>query len=412
MDLTKLSKTQLLAKCEELGITNCKSKNKSDLIKLINNKTLTVDEHEDECEDHCEDETENNDSDEVDGVKAMKEIGKKMKDYEPSGATKLDNINKASLDTSIPCTTHRVPQNSRMILPYELVTKNNLTIQKLNTYSNGVCIEILPSTFKELTNNSHNNELDDYIINNIGSNNNVSVIVSITKSAGFSGSSKEREEKKILDELIKDHNWKPIVKKTKQNKGNDKWEGHYYYNISGGQQTTLKSWEGKEEQIFTTYKGFMSSLKVINAVKASLFYPLLFVYDIDKIIDNNEDVIKYKLILENYLKKKNYMGKSCYNSIIELKCIDKNGHLISPITFDKISIDDFCIKNKLNISHNVAVSKKIILFCNENQVMLSDYRPGNLFWDFKIANMRQQDDTIEEYWKEIERNIELRKNSY
>jgi len=36
MDLTKLSKTKLLVKCEELGITKCKSKNKSELIILIN----------------------------------------------------------------------------------------------------------------------------------------------------------------------------------------------------------------------------------------------------------------------------------------------------------------------------------------------------------------------------------------
>ena len=36
MDLTKLSKTELLVKCEELGITKCKSKNKSELIILIN----------------------------------------------------------------------------------------------------------------------------------------------------------------------------------------------------------------------------------------------------------------------------------------------------------------------------------------------------------------------------------------
>jgi DNA modification methylase len=38
MDLTKLSKTTLLLKCEELGITKCKSKNKNELIGLINNK--------------------------------------------------------------------------------------------------------------------------------------------------------------------------------------------------------------------------------------------------------------------------------------------------------------------------------------------------------------------------------------
>ena len=42
MDLTKLSKPELLAKCEELGINKCKSKNKGELIELINQKqTIT-----------------------------------------------------------------------------------------------------------------------------------------------------------------------------------------------------------------------------------------------------------------------------------------------------------------------------------------------------------------------------------
>ena len=38
MELTKLSKPELLAQCEELGFTKCKSKNKSELIELINNE--------------------------------------------------------------------------------------------------------------------------------------------------------------------------------------------------------------------------------------------------------------------------------------------------------------------------------------------------------------------------------------
>lgn len=38
MDYSKLSKQELLSLCEELGITKCKSKNKSELINLINQK--------------------------------------------------------------------------------------------------------------------------------------------------------------------------------------------------------------------------------------------------------------------------------------------------------------------------------------------------------------------------------------
>ena len=36
MELSKMSKQELLIKCEELGITKCKSKNKNELIELIN----------------------------------------------------------------------------------------------------------------------------------------------------------------------------------------------------------------------------------------------------------------------------------------------------------------------------------------------------------------------------------------
>lgn len=40
MNLSKLTKSQLLLTCEQLGITKCKSKNKSELIQLINSKTI------------------------------------------------------------------------------------------------------------------------------------------------------------------------------------------------------------------------------------------------------------------------------------------------------------------------------------------------------------------------------------
>jgi DNA adenine methylase len=42
MDLTKLKRLELLAKCEELGITKCKSKNKGELIDLINKTQVEI----------------------------------------------------------------------------------------------------------------------------------------------------------------------------------------------------------------------------------------------------------------------------------------------------------------------------------------------------------------------------------
>ena len=56
MDLTKLSKSELLLKCQEIGIIKCKSKNKTELINLINenkssqNKNLVEEEKEEEKE--------------------------------------------------------------------------------------------------------------------------------------------------------------------------------------------------------------------------------------------------------------------------------------------------------------------------------------------------------------------------
>jgi len=57
MDFTKLSKQELLVKCQELGIKKCKSKNKADIIALINAKIsvqikLIMEEEEEEEGEH------------------------------------------------------------------------------------------------------------------------------------------------------------------------------------------------------------------------------------------------------------------------------------------------------------------------------------------------------------------------
>jgi site-specific DNA-methyltransferase (adenine-specific) len=46
MDLTKLSKQELIAKCKENGIKKCKSKNKEELINLLKNKSIIDDDKE------------------------------------------------------------------------------------------------------------------------------------------------------------------------------------------------------------------------------------------------------------------------------------------------------------------------------------------------------------------------------
>ena len=88
------------------------------------------------------------------------------------------------------------------------------------------------------------------------------------------------------------------------------------------------------------------------------------------------------------------------------KMVDK--HHFTPQTtekFDKETVDGGRYEI-VDISHNEAVNKHQVHFCSENNIMLSDYFPGNLFWDTHLGNMQQQSFTVKEYWAEMEkRNV-------
>jgi len=358
-------------------------------------------------------------------AKAVKGIiGAIIKKFPKNIQTKLKNINKAGQCDV--CTTKRVSQNSRILLPYYIIRKSGLTLDQLKTYTNGVVIEVPFREYERIRKSSvGNDELDEYIINNIGgeTSNPVAAIVTIGKEGGYSGSSVQREDLVRLKNEIVVRGWEPVAynpektMKGKKNKGNANWSGHYYYKISGGSQQSFKSHPNKEPQIFTTHKGFMSTDKIIVDVMTSLVWQILHIFDIDKFIPT-EDALKYKQILEDYLKNTTYLGKSCYDSMKKLENV-RGGKLISPITqkeisinaFDKETVDGGYKDEIVDISHDDAVNKNNIRFCPENNVMLSDYFPGNLFWDTHLGNMQQQSFTVKEYWAEMEQR-NTKRNSW
>jgi len=356
-------------------------------------------------------------------VKKIKQNCNNIKEKLPkSSKTKLKNINKAG---SCPlCSTKRVSQASRRTCEYNHIVKCNHTIEQLNTHKNGVVIEVPFREYQRIkrTDEATRTPLDQYILNNIGGNSNkiVVAIISMRKEHGYSGSSSQRVELETFKQEIELQDWKPIyeintttgVKIINKNKGNLNWGGHYYYNVSGGSKTSFKS-HTKEPQIFTTSKGFMSNANIIIDVEVSLYWQLLHCHDISKYISNEEDVFTYKQNLEQYLKSKIYLGKSCFDHLEELENI-WDGKLISPITRDFISIDAFDSEKTLNeddqanISHNEAAGKNKSYFCPDQNVILSDYRPGNLFWDTHLGNMQQQSFTIQEYWSEMDKRNSIR----
>jgi hypothetical protein len=362
-------------------------------------------------------------------AKAVKRlIGEIIKKLPKNIRTKLKNINKAGKCDV--CTTKRVSQNSRILLPYDIIRKCGLTLDNLKMHTSGVVIDVPFREYERIRNSFvgditiNHDELDAYILDNIGgeTTNPVAAIVTIRKENGYSGSSLQRVDLARLTNEIAVKGWKPVAYnqektiKGKKNKGNVNWSGHYYYNISGGSQQSFKSHPDKEPQIFTTHKGFMSSEKVITDVMASLVWQKLHVFDIDKYIPR-ENALEYKQTLEDYLKNTKYFGKSCYELMKNFENI-RDGKLISPITQKEISINAFdketvgeCKDEIVDVSHNEAVNNHNIRFCPENNVMLSDYFPGNLFWDTHLGNMQQQSFTVKEYWTEIEERI-AKRNSW
>jgi len=347
-------------------------------------------------------------------------IGAIVKKFPKNIQTKLTNINKAGpCDV---CDTKRVSQDSRILLPYQIIRACELTLDQLKRHINGIVIDVPFREYERISRSKINDELDAYIMNNIGgeTTNPVAAIVTIKNEDGYSGSSAEREDLIRLKNEIIVKGWQPVAYnpektiKNNKNKGNANWSGHYYYKISGGSQQSFKSHPDKEPKLFTTYKGFMSTQKIITDVKASLVWQMLHIVDIDKFI-STDDALKYKQTLEDYLKKTMYLGESCYESMKKLENI-RDGKLTSPIMQKEISINAFdfagCCKEgeNIDISHNEPVNHKKIRFCQENNVMLSDYRPGNLFWDIHLGNMQQQSFTVKEFWEEMEERITKRKS--
>ena len=321
--------------------------------------------------------------------------------------TKIDNINKANVEG--PLSTKRVSQDSRHSRPYDI---SHFPVSQLQTFGNGVVIRIPFRKYEEIRDNPMPNELDSYLLRNIGGNETVSCIICISKEDGYSGSGEQRIDHVRFKIEAEKNGWIPVyrhknIPRGETHNGNDKWSGHYYIKISGGSQDSILSHPGGEDQIFTTYRGCVANEEVIIDVKLSLIWQLLHCFDITDIIPK-EKLSSFLHKIECHLKTQIYMGSTCYELIEKLDTI-REGILYSPINEERLSIHLFAVKGAIDISHNEAVCKQKMYFCETQNVLLSDYRPGNLFWDFHLANMQQQDFTIDEFWIDHDRVGELHK---
>lgn len=322
---------------------------------------------------------------------------------------KINNINKAQQGNILG--SKRISRSSRMILPYSLA--KTFSLEELQTYKNGMAISLENNDYFDIQTNE--DELSKYLLDNIGGNEKVSCIIVIHTNDGKSSSNNLRKIYKKFEQIIKNKKWIPIERINNNNhgktyKGNNNWKGHYYINISGGEQDSIQSHEGKQKnyQIFNTYKGFMNN-NVVIITQATLIYMFLHCQNIEKYIKDHKIVKQqYSKYLKNIKLDKNIDGYDNVYDYFHDPCLRfiKDGILQCPLLLENINISQFEISDTkdpkyLNICHNEAVDKKKIYFDKELKTLVSDYRPTNLFWGTYLGNMMQQSMNIIEYEKYI-----------
>lgn len=325
----------------------------------------------------------------------------------------------------------RTPRQNRVLITWKDVLRNNLNLEQLNTFFGGVTVELKnDDLFNE---NNLNNDVFQFLLKHLGSNENISSIISIRSEDGNSSSSLQR---RCFERLINNYpvlydnktvtinknNYKDYAIKQlcSGGQGNEKWSGFLYISIKGGQQDTIETHRGQELTIFNPACEYANS-DVCEDLNLVLGYFALLSIDISLLKAKNlENVyMNLKSSLETLLKDIHYNCKDFKGSLYEYctnhySTILYKNQLVDPIQIKKISINDFNIKtrdeNSIDFTHNEAVEKNIFYWDSERKYILSPARPTNVFWSFHLSNMMQQNYTLDEYF-EYEKARVLKRNS-
>lgn len=333
----------------------------------------------------------------------------------PESITEKIKNNNGKCGTKSILPTQRTTCSGRCIIPYKVVMNNNCNDeQKLRTIEEGCVINLANEDYFNVKEND--DEFSKYVIEEIGGDKVVSSMVSAMSVNGDSGSSHASKYFKLLQIEIEKYSWSPLRRKPEYvndkgtydcivTSGNDKLCGHYYVDISGGNNKTKKDKNiKKEHQCFIEYFDY-ARREVALHIDVIMIYYKLHCFDIDTYLKES-DVDEMKNVFENFLKGINYDDGCLFESPIMRKCLKiKDGKkiLICPLTDSEISIRQFEISDSdcsdsIQICHNEAVSKEKIYYDNTRGYIITARRPQNLFWGTKTGNMQQQELTIDELW--------------
>lgn len=351
--------------------------------------------------------------------------------------TKFTNISAKTGQYNVPdeLFQKRTPRDNRILMSWETVKKNKLTLEQLESFGNGVTIDFVNNDFFT----EENNELKDYLKTKLGSDENVSSIISIKSQEGSSSSIIQREafrklcngniEYQYKEERIRltEANLENYYIRKKENsnsktfsgKGNEKWKGFLYISIKGGQQDTINSHK-KNITVFNPACEYASE-EIKLDLDLILLYFALHSVDLKKL--EKEKLVEYinlKKEIEQFLKESEYQSRDYTGNLLDychnhpsLKFGD-NQKLVDPIQIENIDIIDFSETDKSNLknidlTHNEAVRWEHYYWDEKKQCILTPARPTNVFWSRHLSNMLQQDFTLEEFYKMEKERVEKRK---
>ena len=345
-------------------------------------------------------------------------LSKGQKQVFPSTIVQKIINNNGKCGTKSILSTQRTTCSGRCLIPYEVVMNNNCNDEnKLRTFYEGLTINLINEDYFNVK--EKNDDFSKYAIEEIGGEKIVSSMVSAMSVNGDSGSAHALKCFNLLESEIKKYSWIPLKRKPEYvsddgkryeslvTSGNDKIHGHYYVDVSGGNNKNKKNKEIKREhQCFIAYYDYANK-EVALHINVKMIYELLHCFDIEDCLTPSE-IDEIKKVFETFLKGIHYDDGCLYDSHVMQKCLKyKNGKkiLVCPLTDNKISIhhfkinDDECLES-IQVCHQEAVSKEKIYFDETRGYMVTARRPQNLFWGTKRGNMQQQELTIDELWAE------------
>ena len=337
--------------------------------------------------------------------------------------TKFDNICNKTGCYNVPdeLFQKRTPRKNRVLISWKTVKKNKLNMEKLNSFENGVVVEFMNNDFFDEEN--QNNSLFIELKNRLGSDENVSSIISFRSENGSSSSSIPRIAfSKFLDntEVIyngqkiiitknnyMDYRLEKIVDGAGSGVGNDKWTGFLFVSIRGGQQDTIETHKNHALTLFNPACEYASQ-EVCYDIDLTLSYFAMRSVNPSN-LPNEQKIIHEKLIaqLEEILKQTEYDLNGLVVSLYQYcnmhpsLAVNKE-QLTDPIQLREITISSFNIPeasnpNSIDITHNEAVNKEIFYWDEKRKCILSPARPTNLFWSYHLSNMMQQDFNLSGY---------------